>query len=394
MIGPKELLQLLADTESDRVERTVSISRDQKFSQAICAFSNDMANSGQPGFLLVGVHDNGSVAGTRIDDALLKHLGGLRTDGQILPMPAMQVYKVALADGDVAVVEVQPSDMPPVRYEGRIWIRVGPRKATANEQEERILSERRSAVVRTFDIQPVAEASIEDLALRLFHDYRAEAIAADVIEANHRTAKEALAALRFFDLKKDVPTVAGLLLFGINTRYFLPGAYVQFLRFPGTTMDETPADQQELTGDLRSVISGVHEKVRALNQVQMAPGEGMQDRLLPDYPEWALRELIHNAIIHKDYHSTAPIRLYWFSDHIEISNPGGLYGHLTPADLRSSNAYRNPVLAEACKTMGYVNKFGHGLQRVDRLLAENSNPPIEVLVQPGYFSCSVRKRSP
>ena len=129
----------------------------------------------------------------------------------------MEVYKITLTDGsgDVIVVEVHPSDIPPVQYRGRVWIRVGPRKAVANEGEERILSERRIATSKTFDTRACPEATLDDLALDIFQNtYRKEAIAADVLASNNRTVEEQLAALRFFDLRHGCPTNAALLLFG------------------------------------------------------------------------------------------------------------------------------------------------------------------------------------
>jgi ATP-dependent DNA helicase RecG len=103
----------------------------------------------------------------------------LRDNGRIQPLPAMKVSKITLSDGagDVAVVEVLPSDLTPVRYDGRVHIRVGPRRAIASEQDERILTERRTARARTFDAQPCAGAALDDLALDLFTDYRFRAIA-------------------------------------------------------------------------------------------------------------------------------------------------------------------------------------------------------------------------
>jgi predicted HTH transcriptional regulator len=80
----------------------------------------------------------------------------------------MQVYKVALPEGDVAVVEVQPSKLPPVRFRGRIWIRVGARKAIANEEEERILMERREFNTPNFESEPCFSATLEDLDTDLF----------------------------------------------------------------------------------------------------------------------------------------------------------------------------------------------------------------------------------
>jgi ATP-dependent DNA helicase RecG len=230
----QQISTLLADLESDRVERTISTTDTDKFAQAICAFANDFPNNKLPGYLIIGAHDKTGVpSGLNVTDELLQRLGGLRSDGNIQPLPAITVQKVVLQGYvDVAVVEVQPSDLPPVRYKGRIWIRVGPRKATASEQEERLLSEKRLSAAKTFDARPCLESTIDDLSIRLFEAYRGDAVATEIIEENHRTVIQQLASLRFFDMHRAVPTNAGILLFGTNPRFFLPGAYVQYLKLP------------------------------------------------------------------------------------------------------------------------------------------------------------------
>src|SRR5579872_7467957 len=164
----EELLALMADLESDRVERTVALSDTDKFSKAVCAFSNDMPHHRQPGYLFVGVQDSGKLSGAAITDQLLQNLAALRSDGNIQPLPVMNVQRLTTAGGDVAVVAVLPSDLPPVRYKGQVWIRVGPRRAIASESGERILTERRVASARTWDARPSQEASLEDLVLDLF----------------------------------------------------------------------------------------------------------------------------------------------------------------------------------------------------------------------------------
>jgi predicted HTH transcriptional regulator len=60
-------------------------------------------------------------------------------------------------------------------------------------------------------------------------------------------------------------------------------------------------------------------------------------------------------------------RFYVFVDHIEIQNPGGLYGEVTQANLPTRNSYRNPVIAEALKSLGFVNRNGHSVQRAQAL---------------------------
>jgi ATP-dependent DNA helicase RecG len=209
MITESQLLGLLGDSESFSVERTVSTKDIAKFSQAVCAFANDLPASRLPGYLLIGADDKtGAPAGLAVTDELLRNLAGLATDGNILPAPAIMVYRVQLSSGagDIAVVEVQPSDLPPVRFKGQTWIRRGPRRGIANEAEESILIKRRTAAARTFDAQPCVGASLSDLALDLFtNTYRPLAVDAETIAENHRPVEHQLASLRFFDLTQAAP---------------------------------------------------------------------------------------------------------------------------------------------------------------------------------------------
>ena len=372
-----QLMGLLSNMEADYIERTVSVSDTDKFCQAICAFANDLPNHRQPGYLLIGVKDNGSLSGLAVTDKLLKDLGGIRSNGNVSPQPRMHVAKFSLDDGDVAVVEVYPSDLPPVRYKSRIYIRVGPRKAVANEQEERVLIERRVALAHSFDARPCTEATLDELALGQFDAYRREAIDPETISANHRSVEQQLASLRLYDPTRACPTHAGILLFGKNPRFFLPGAYVQYLKLPGTDLTDVPEDQAEISGDLNSVLRELEGRLRLLIQTTMRAVSALGEKLLPDYPEWALRELLMNAVMHRNYDSNTPIRFYAFSDHIEIQSPGGLYGEATPENFPTRNSYRNPVVADAMKSLGFVNRFGYGVQRAQALLTQNGNPPAE-----------------
>lgn len=377
MLNEDQLKALLADLESDTAERTESTNNTDKFGQAICAFANDLPNHRRPGYLLVGVKDDGTLAGIKVTDDLLKNLAGIRSDGNILPQPMMSVTKFSLPGGDVAVVEVHPSDLPPVRYKGRVHIRVGPRKAIANEQEERVLSERRVAQAKSFDAQPCPESKIEDLALGQFDAYRREAVDAETIAANHRPLEQQLASLRLYDPDRHCATHAGLLLVGKNPRFFLPGAYVQYLELPGTSLTELPVDQAEVAGDLQSVLKELLGRLRLVVKTAMVQVNPLQEKLVPNYPEGAIRELLMNAVMHRNYNSNSPIRFYVFADHIEIQSPGGLYGEATQANFPTRNSYRNPVIAEALKSLGFVNRFGYGVQRAQALLMENGNPPAE-----------------
>lgn len=388
-----ELRRLIAEHESDRVELTESVRDTGKFAEAVCAFANDLPRHGRPGHLVVGVDDDGRIVGLAVTDELLRNLAGLRDDGNIQPLPSITVDKVTTSEGEVAVVTVQPSPLPPVRYRGRICVRIGPRRGYATEQDERLLIERRVAQARTFDASPCFGATIDDLATDLFLiDYRRQAIAPEIIAENHRTVEQQLASLRFFDLRLGCPTHAGLLLFGLDVRRWLPGAYVQFLRIQGHDLAGAVLNERELSGDLLTVL----RELDALTEAQMASfpvaETALRERTVEAYPPVAVRELLMNAVMHRDYGSTAPLRITWFDDRVEIQSPGSLYGEASPENFPVQTSYRNPVLAEAMKALGYVNRFGRGVIRARQALERNGSPPPEFRFDAGYVLAIVGRR--
>jgi len=394
MITKPELLSLLTDLESDRIERTISTSNTDKFAQAICAFANDFPAHRQPGYLLVGVTDDGQPSGLKVTDDLLQNLGALRSDGNIQPIPALSVSRFSLPAGDVAVVEVLPADLPPVRYKGRVYIRVGPRRATATEQEERLLTERRISHARSFDALPCLESTLADLSEDRFRlTYLRHAVSEEVIAENGRPLKQQLASLRFFDLRQDCPTHAGLLVLADRPMHYLPGAYVQFVRYAGTDLASEVLDEKRALGDLRTLLQTLDLIVDAnIRQRPVTIGSGFVETTIHDYPRVALRELLLNAVIHRNYQSSAPIRFYCFPDRITIDNPGGLYGDVTPETFPRTTDYRNPIIAEATRVLGYTNRFGQGIARTIKALELNGNPPAEFHFEPTSFRVTLHAR--
>jgi ATP-dependent DNA helicase RecG len=395
MIDAPQVVAMAGELESDRVERTISTDDTDKFRQAICAFANDMPGHRKPGYLLVGVADDGTIPGAKITDNLLQALAHRRDDGQILPLPRMNVAKVQVGAVAVAVVEVFPADSPPVRAQGQIWIRVGPRRAVASEEEERLLTERRVARAKTFDQRPCHGATLADLLLDQFRSlYLPNVVARGVIEANRRSDEDRLASLRLFDPARGEPTNAAMLLFGLDPLPFFPGAYVQFLRFDGTELSDPVSDSKQLVGNLITQLSELNNLLPIQIQVARVQAGRLRTEDEPDYPLGAIRELALNAVLHRSYEGTnSPVRISWFTDRVEIQNPGGLYGHVNARNFGHVPDYRNPVLAEAMKALGYVDKFGVGIAKVESDLKRNGNPPAQFeLNHPEYFLATVRRR--
>ena len=375
MITKDEILSLLYSTETYRVEKTISTSNMDKFCEAICAFANDLPDSRKNGYLFIGVHDDGTLSGLKVDDVLLKKIAGIRSDGNILPLPVMNVERVEFSEGDLLVAEISPSLIPPVRYRGRVFVRIGPRRDIASEAEERILTERRTAYMATFDATPCLGATLDDLDLDYIQEqYLPSVVDSDILVHDERELKEKLASVRLYDRAHECPTYAALILFGKNPRYFMPGAYVQYVRFAGKEKGGEVLNEKRFVGSLYSMLPMLESFVSDAIVTQRPVAISLfREKTIINYPNNALRELMMNACMHRDYQSNMPIRLYQFDDHIEIMNAGGLYGEARPENFPMVNEYRNPIVAEAMKGMKYVNMFNQGVKRVQDMLRENGN---------------------
>ena len=398
MITKEEVLELLKSTEIFRVERTISTTNMDKFCEAICAFSNDLPDSRKKGYLILGAYDNGTLSGLKVTDQLQKTIAGIRSDGNILPLPVMSVEPFEYPEGDLLVVEVTPSMLPPVRYRGRTFIRIGPRRDIASEAEERILTERRMAYLPTFDSMPCIGSSLQDLDIEKFtKDYLPKAVDADTLANDNRPLTEQMSSLGMYDLSRDCPTFAALILFGKNTQRFMPGNYVQYVQFAGKDEGSDVLSERMFRGPLSTIIPEIEKFLDfSVSRTRPVPVPGtFRDAPVTNYPYLALRELVMNACMHRDYQSTAPVRVYQFKDRVEIVNSGGLFGDARPENFPMKNAYRNPLVAEGMRVLGFVNKFNRGIKRVGEQLQANGSPaPVYKVDQLTHFEAVVYSADP
>lgn len=395
----EELTALLDDIETDRAERKRAWvgSAPDAVAKAVCAFANDLPNSGKPGVVFIGAEDNGSPCGVDVTDQLLLTLANLKSDGRTVPPPTLTVEKRRLKGADMAIVTVWPADSPPVRFEGRIWVRTGPRRDMATAQDERVLSEKRRHRDRSFDAHPIPGCPLEELNRVVFEsEYLPQAVATDVLAANARTYEERLASMGMVASVDDpTPTVIGVLALGKTPRSWLACAYIQFLRIKGTEWGDPVADEQELDGTLDLTLRRLDDKLKATLTVAVdfTSGTTREVRSTP-YPLVALQQICRNAVMHRSYEGTnAPVRVYWFDDRIEITNPGGPYGAVTVQNFGRPGVsdYRNPNVAAVLKTLGFAQRFGFGIAEARKALAANGNPLPEFQPEPTHVLVTLRR---
>lgn len=243
-------------------------------------------------------------------------------------------------------------------------------------------------VDRPFDRQPFSDATIGHLDLRYIEEvYLPAAVAADVLAEDRRPLSRQMEALEL--LTDGKPTRGALLAAARNPQVWVAGAYVQYVRFDGTGLTSPIKDRKEFTGKLQSVLSGIDELIDSIATTNVDTASREVRRY--EYPPVALKQLARNAVMHRSYEVSAPVRIYWFDDRIDIESPGGLYGRTTWANIEKGvTAYRNPLVAEMMYHLGFVQRFGVGIPIAKQALRDNGNPVIEFRSSHARLTATIR----
>ena len=246
-------------------------------------------------------------------------------------------------------------------------------------------------------MQPLPSCDLSALSRVLFEqEYLPNAVAPDILATNDRSYEEKLASCRMVASVDDpTPTILGVLVLGVSSRDWIPGAYIQFLRITGTEMADPIQDEAPIDGALGQVLRRIDEKIDAHNRSEVHITTTDREIRTTPYPRVALQQLIRNAVMHRTYENTnAPVRVHWFDDRIEIINPGGPFGVVTRENFGRPGItdYRNPNLADAMKVMGFVQRFGIGIQTARAEMKKNGNPEIEFQIESMAVLATVRRR--
>jgi ATP-dependent DNA helicase RecG len=189
---------------------------------------------------------------------------------------------------------------------------------------------------------------------------------------------------------RAIPTVAGILLFGLAPNKFLPQAGIDAVAYPGTEKDYAARERATLRGPIAPLLSdkglvenGLVEQavafVRRNTGVSATLVDGARRQEKPAYPDEAIREALVNAVAHRDYLlSAADIELSVYADRIEIVSPGRLPNGITPERMKAGcRAARNQLIKDVMRDFGYLEHMGMGVPRkiVKGMLEHNGTEP-------------------
>ena len=167
------------------------------------------------------------------------------------------------------------------------------------------------------------------------------------------------------------------------------------MRIAGTEWGGDVLDEARCEGPITDLIRRLDDKLVAHNRTAVDFLSEPVEKRASVYPTNALQQLVRNAVMHRTYEGTnAPVQVYWFDDRVEIGSPGGPYGSVTVGNFAEPGVvdYRNPVLAEAMRVLGLVQRYGFGIPAARQALRNNCQQDPEFQVEPNRVRCIVRAR--
>ncbi len=376
------LLERIALGEHTRQQFKRSFNSPDAMAAELAAF----ANSGG-GTLLIGVDDDGSIAGLSAAD--VRHLNQMLSNAssQHVRPPVHPVTENVPTHAGLVMVVTVPNGLakPYLDNQGRIWVKQGAdkRHVTAREEMQRMFQ---SGGLVYADVVPVAGTTSADLDEPAFRRYLAQHYSADTAQAG--LALDAVLQNLGLGDGHEL-TLAGLMLFGRNPLRWRPAFTIKAVAFYGTSIADTHyQDSQDFNGTLPTQYAEALAFIkRNLRRVQ--GDQGFNSPGILEVPEIALQELLVNALVHRDYFTSASIRILVFRDRIEIISPGPLPDSLSIDDIRHGKSNRrNPTLSEHAFRLLPYRGMGSGIPR-----ALGEWPQIELIseLSGNQFTALVRR---
>ncbi|MBB1467876.1 putative DNA binding domain-containing protein [Pseudoalteromonas sp. SG41-5] len=363
----EELLAIIANGEDSRHQFKQNITRAESLVPELAAFSNSKG-----GLLFIGVTDEGGIQGLTIDD--MGRINQLVSNAakDVKPPLSVTTENIALPSGMVMVVDV-PEGISKPYMDGNlhVWVKNSANKSKVSVREELLRMFQSSALVHADEL-PVNGSSAANVDQEFFDAFFEK-------EYSERVEDQDVSRVQLLEnmnlAKNGQLNICGTLLFASRPQIRLPVFIVKAMAFPGVDIeDEHYIDSQDINGKLSDVFQKVLGFVLA-NIRHMQNEQGINSIGEPEIPRIVLEELIANALIHRDYFVSAPVKVLIFADRIEIVSPGHLPNNLTIENIKMGNSnVRNPILASFAPKILPYRGLGSGIKR-----AIKAYPDIELI---------------
>jgi ATP-dependent DNA helicase RecG len=360
--------------------------------EALSAF----ANQTDGGIIVLGIDESQNFAITGVENVQTVITELTNIAGNMEPPLSLDIQVVEVNQQSLIVVEVPECDF---RYKPCYYkpsgMQTGAYQRVGNQNRRMTPYEIHSSIdgrgQPTFDRNIVKTVSIQDLDHNLLQNYldhikRTRTNIWNRLRLNEKDFTQQLQALDIITEEKGSfnPTLAGLLVFGSWPQKFYPSLMITFVRYYGTESEssgprgERFMDNTQFEGSLSEIVEQAVNRL-ITNMKQSTLVEGVFHRMIPEYPEEAIREAIINAVAHRDYSPFvigSQVRIEMFADRVEVISPGGLFGPMSIANLEIAQASRNQLLIRLLSEVGLVENRGSGIRAMIAAMREaHLEPP-------------------
>lgn len=356
---PDNLLSQISLGEDSNHQFKQNITNADSLASEMAAFAN-----ADGGVIYIGVSDDGSIPGLCFSDVTRINQIISNAASQHIKSPlTVKTENIPVGNNRIVIALTIPKgqDKPYFDRNGVIWFKTGADKRKINSREE--LCRLFQSVDRFHADELPTKTGIDKLDKLRFRDFLQKTFDIPLPE----DPDELRILLQNMNLatEEGVLNLAGVLLFTEHPEWIKPQFIVKSVRYPGNTIHVSEyIDTEDFSGPLKRIFDDAMAFImRNLHKIQA--GRGVNTPGIPEVPPVVFEELLVNALVHRDYLISAPIRIFIFDNRIEIISPGNLPNNLTVEKIRKGNSnIRNPVLVSfIAKGLLPYRGLGSGIRR-------------------------------
>lgn len=355
-MNAQEIIDLIQNGETSTTQFKLDITNAVSISQEIVAFANSKG-----GKILVGVDDKtGNIAGVEFRDIQrINNLVATAANDHVKSPVYVQSETIQIENKRIILITVpEGTDKPHTDKDGLIFIKNGSdkRKVVSREELARLLQASGNLYAEE---RIIRNSSVEDIDWEKFREF---------YEKKYKESFEKESLERYLQnlrlMEDGKLNIAGALLFGRNPSILIPSFYISAVWFRGTEItNQEYKSSENITGTAdilyRKAFDFIFSKLNKIQADQPFNSLG-----IPEIPEIVLKELLVNAVIHRDYFISDSIKIFMFDDRIEIRNPGKLPNNLTIEQIRKGlRRSRNSILSSLAPDLMEYRGIGSGILR-------------------------------
>lgn len=374
-----ELPERILKGENLHTELKESIVNNEDIAKSIVCFAN--TDGGQ---IIVGVSDEGEIVGVENLDELIRRIDDVAYNRCELPITIIQ-ETVSVDEKTVLIINVPKGDRRPYRTgSGLYYVRRTNRCRQASREELLRLFQATESIY--YDENEILKASLKDIDTKYAKEFLEKFFD---IKAEDRNLINYLINIKALSKNKK-PTLAGMLFFGENPQFFIPEARISSAYIEDNNISVPPSDKKDCRGKISQIIEDTMRFLKIYVREKHII-KGIESEKFPEIEDFVLREALVNALAHRDYTISAPVRILIFKDRIEFHTPGKLPNTVTIESIKIGGAHvlRNPTMYNLLDKMGLVTDLGSGVRRIIESVNKTTGEEIGLEVTESEFILSI-----